>query len=544
MNIKKFTNSYLVIFILIAIFGLSVFLRAYNLTDNIFFGYDQARDFQRIFQLISTHNLKLLGPETYIPGLFNSPFYYYLLTPIYILFNGDPNIAVFFLIFINASVIFLLYRLSVDLFNNRWIGIIAAFLWSISFEQINFARHLSQAPLAIAFTTIFYLGLTSYFIKNKASGLTISLIGLALSIHTNIYFIYLACLYPLFYFIYKPHLKLRIALLNSVLFCSLLATFILSELKFKFIGIKALLAFMDSRQGASSYVMDNLSGYIQRITEAFVYSFFSFNYFWAFLLIIAIGIYVYKTENKKNVIFLLVLTLTTLPLFSYKSSILETAMINTSIIAPLTLLVAVGIYDLLKDRSLRIVGIASILLIIISNARLLMKDEFMGMKRIAYQNLTLKDEKALVNYTYNAAKKSDFSVCAVTNPLFVNTLWSYLFFSYGQNSYGYVPTWAGQRQDYIESLLYDDVNHATTRYLIIEPMIGIPDIAKKATIYYEDQVSVLEEERKFGDITVQKRRLEENTSLLKDTQGLTTDEINSIKATQLTDPRYSCYLTY
>jgi len=67
---------------------------------------------------------------------------------------------------------------------------------------------------------------------------------------------------------------------------------------------------------------------------------------------------------------------------------------------------------------------------------------------------------------------------------------------------------------------------------------------KKATIYKEDQVSKLIEEKKFGDIIVQKRILTENKNELVDTQRLSPQEKNELEKITKNDHRYSCYHTY
>ncbi|MGH7246299.1 MAG: hypothetical protein ACREGI_05215, partial [Candidatus Levyibacteriota bacterium] len=82
--VKKLFGKKELIF-LFAIFLFGFLLRIYNLHDNIIFGYDQARDAQRIFGIITLQNFKLVGPETDIPGVFNGPLFYYLLAPVYLI---------------------------------------------------------------------------------------------------------------------------------------------------------------------------------------------------------------------------------------------------------------------------------------------------------------------------------------------------------------------------------------------------------------------------------------------------------------------------
>jgi len=530
-------------FLLLGFFIIGFVIRIYNLHDNFFFGYDQARDFQRL-STINIKNLKLLGPETYIPGLFNSPLYYYFLLPFYVVFHGNPNAVIILLILFNLSTIFILYIFAAYVFNNKKIGLISTLLWAISFEQINFSRHLSNASLMGTFTTIYFLGLGLFFIKKNKYGLLLSIVGLSLAVHMNIYLIYLAILYPILYFIYQPKLTIKTIIMYGAIFSGLLSTFIVAEIKFKFMGIKSLLLYASSQQVASVSIIDNVSNFIQKYTETIYYSFFSINYFWAFLFFIFLVYFSSKMFPKKTFLFLIICSFSTLPLFSYKSSILETAIINSSIFGIITIMIASGTYYFLRRKFTFIIGILFLGAIIFSNFNLYFKDNFNFINRLSFQPMILKEEKQALDYIYQSSNDKQFSVCAITNPLFVNTIWSYLFYWYGKVKYSYLPTWSGQKQYYIESLIPYDNSHFQTRYLIVEPMIGIPDIAKKATIYSEDQISILEDEKKFGEIIIQKRKLEKNKLLLSDTQKLTPEEITSIKITQKIDPRYTCFIDY
>lgn len=168
----------------------------------------------------------------------------------------------------------------------------------------------------------------------------------------------------------------------------------------------------------------------------------------------------------------------------------------------------------------------------------------MNNKLLGYQPMTYKEQKELIDYTYQSAGRNKFSICSLSNPLFINTLWSYLYKTYGEKKYGYLPYWAGQKQ-YLNKSFFDyDTNHVQTRFLIIEPMVGINEFSRKATIYSEDEVSVIEETKQFGQIIIQKRRLEKNNNLLQDSQNLSPEDSLSMKKLQKTDPRYSCFVYY
>ena len=60
----------------------------------------------------------------------------------------------------------------------------------------------------------------------------------------------------------------------------------------------------------------------------------------------------------------------------------------------------------------------------------------------------------------------------------------------------------------------------------------------------EDNTSSIIEEKKYTDLIVQKRILNQDLSTFKDTQGLGKKEIDSIKSIIKVNPRFTCYTTY
>lgn len=86
------------IFFLLIIFLLGLTLRIYRLDEGLIFGYDQARDAYRATEIITKKNLKLLGPETDIPGVHHGVGYYYLLAIPYGIYK-DPVISAYFMAF-------------------------------------------------------------------------------------------------------------------------------------------------------------------------------------------------------------------------------------------------------------------------------------------------------------------------------------------------------------------------------------------------------------------------------------------------------------
>jgi len=541
---REFIEKHALLLVCI-IFVIGVFLTSVNLWNNIIFTYDQGRDAQRIADIVFSHHFKLVGQETNIPGVFNGVLSYYLLAPVYAISNFNPNIVALFMVLINAASIFVLYYFSQVLFKNKTVGVVACFLWAISYEQANYARFITNASFMEISALIFFLGLALYFLREKEIGLPLSAIGFALSVHSNFYLIYLALFYPICFVLFRRKMPgIKNILVSVGLMIILFSPFIIAELKWHFLAMRSLLSF-GTGQSTLVTIADGASRYLQSFATPIYYSFFSFNIFLGFLITVPLIIYSYFTvKDKKILVFFYLCLFSTLPLFGFSTGILDGEEVNGPIIPFYILLYALSITALFKSRNYKLFGVAILAIIILSNANLFFRNNFVDVSVFNTPTVVLKDEENVIDYMYQSEHGKPFSVCAVTNPLFINTLWGYLYHWYGLNKYGYLPFWSGQPQFLNENLLPYDINHVQDRYLIIEPLGGIPAKALPATVYLEDNTSKLDEVKQFGGITVEKRTLQADPHVFLDTQKLTKAEIASLKTLINGEPRYTCYTTY
>ena len=533
------------IFIFSIILAIGIFFRLFNIWDNITFGYDQARDAQRILDITTFKNFKLLGQESDIPGVFHGVFTYYLLAPIYLIGGFNPNFPAVFLSMINLSGVFLLYLASIVILKSRKAGLISGFFWALSYEQANFSRFISNVSALSISTTILFLGLAIFIFKKKDWGLIISVVGFALSVHFNFSQIYLILVYPLLFFIFRPKLNKKIIIYCFFILLLLLSSFILAELKYDFNTTKSLISYLQYHRGGFDF-FGNGSRYVSRVSETIYFSFLTLNKTIAFLSFVIISIFGLRLiKNKKISIFFCIWLFSNVPLFFFNSGVLETQIVNASFFAPFTLLVAYCLSRIdIKRKFYLAIFIISLLVVASSNINLFYRDNFKDIRILSTQNITLGDEKKLIDYTYQSSKGREFSICALTNPLYVNILCSYLYNWYGKNKYGYTPYWSGQEQINTTNNLFYDKGHVSQRYIIMEPSIGIGGYAKKVFIYMEDNTSTLDEEKKFGDLIVQKRTLNTDLSKFTDSQKLSPTDIKSIKSIIKDNPRFTCYTTY
>lgn len=73
------------------------------------FTYDQGRDFLEVSKIVYEKNLTLVGQTTGQQGIFYGPTWYYFLTPIFALSNGDPQKVAIFFGFLGIATIMCLY---------------------------------------------------------------------------------------------------------------------------------------------------------------------------------------------------------------------------------------------------------------------------------------------------------------------------------------------------------------------------------------------------------------------------------------------------
>ncbi len=76
---------------LLALFVIGFFLRSQMfLQGNLLFLPDQGRDMQLVRDIVINHNLTLIGGHTGFGGLFHGPLWFYLLSPFFLITNGNP----------------------------------------------------------------------------------------------------------------------------------------------------------------------------------------------------------------------------------------------------------------------------------------------------------------------------------------------------------------------------------------------------------------------------------------------------------------------
>jgi len=499
---------------LLPVLILGFWLRTINFSQ-ITFTYDQARDAFEALDIWRGDHFRLLGPATDLGGLFHGPFYWYMLSPLYHFSNGNIAVVKVFLILFNLVNAAFIYFFSKKLFKNRFVGVLSALLFALSFEAVQYGRWISNPAPAVLTNAIFFYGLW-LFVNNRKRALPLMVLGLGLSIQFQFFMTYLFFLIlPIF--IYKLAKKTFTVSRSDILltFISLLvfSTFILAEFKFGFQGFKALLKFLSEEKPLfNNGFIAAFNVFMDRIFNTFSLNVFGKNALISGLCTLSVLIYSLffaPGRYKRQVFFLIVWLFSPILLFSFEKNSAQFATIG--ILYPAIILTSFTIHQLFVcKKELRVFAVLFVLFVSITQIGMVYRYTKNGEVIFAVQDkMLLSDQKKVIDWIYKESRGKPFSLNTVTNPLFINTTWSYLFDWYGKNRYGYMPSWVGYPQDgvYGSQVRYTPKNimDGTRYFLIIEPTPGIPDMYIFVYVRYENSRSTLIKKQQIGGFTVEER---------------------------------------
>ena len=123
---------------ILVILTLASFLRLYRIQGYMTFLGDEGRDVLVVYNVLHG-DFTLLGPAASVGGFFLGPIYYYLMAPFLWIFNYNPVGPAVMVAIFGVATVYLLYRFASEFFNKR-VGLIAAFLYSVSPLAIAYSR--------------------------------------------------------------------------------------------------------------------------------------------------------------------------------------------------------------------------------------------------------------------------------------------------------------------------------------------------------------------------------------------------------------------
>lgn len=463
-----------VLFILI----LALCIRLAYLGDNLFFGYEQGRDFLKITE-ISAGNITLIGPKTDIDGLFHGALSYYVLLPFFIVLGGNPFLILVGLIALHVASIYFLYKFTKEI-KGKMFAKIVILLYALSYSSAVYARWLSNPNLVPALTILMLFCLVKAR-KNKKL-IIFAAFFWAVIFHLQV-IAALILLLPLAYFLLTNKiLSKKNMILSALVVLGVLSSYLLFNFKNDNILLNGLSNYLKNGVGYQAVRLDEFYNEIvdalfpeSRITALII--------FW---FVVGINIFSLKKDNGTRFILLLFFSVPLLFILLGVSP-LRHLFIQSPLF--ISLLVGNAIYFLIRQK-LKLPALVLVLVIIGANMVTIFNRLPGSNRNFIYhaQSTYLADMKNLVDYAYKDAGGAAFSYDYYSVPYWHNDAWEYMFKWYGKWKYDYLP----------------EPNRTKVFYVFIEPDETQPK-------YQEDwyrklsETSVLLAEYSSGKLKVEKR---------------------------------------
>lgn len=469
---KSLGKKDLIIIVLIAVIGL--FLRLYPGSEHLIWSYDQARDSVVIRSILGERNLMIVGPQTEFFGLSHGPLYYYLLAPFYHFGQSNLDFPLMAMIVLNLSTLIPLVLLTQALFKNKKITMLAALLFVVAYQQVEYARWLSNVAITIPLLAWAYYFLWRV-LKNSQHGLWAGLF-LALAIQGELFLLYLIPVAYLLFYFYKTHWR-SVLLFHLGLFIGL-SSFLIAELKFGFLGTKVF--FTEFLAGHGDKIVparEALLTYIDHIGLTVYQNIFGLSPAMGLLLAIigVLAIIIGRQKLQKmqlwsQVSFLIVLFFSHSVLLSFRY--IDAVFLDLPILIPLVVLTALLLFLLFETKRTWLAMMLLLLFVgtqlwqLVNNTR---QQTPMQTYKFHQGGILFSQKKEIVDEIYQLTVGQPFTFSVIGSPYGVQTTWATVFENYLVDHPAVTkPTWFGtQALGYPYDTYFPKVDHPEETHIVL-----------------------------------------------------------------------------
>jgi len=502
LTTKLFFKKYREYLYISSIFIIGIFFRTLFLKENLFFGFEQGRDAQVAQLIYNLEKFPLIGPKTDISGIFHGGGYYYLIAALYFLGEGSPYFVVTALAVLNSAGVFFIYWTMKLLTNRSFYQLLAAVLYSISFNSIIYSRWVSNVSPSIPLAAAFIFALLFHRKKQNLTSTTFLAFITGLFLHFEMLHL-LYALFTLGVLIVCKFLRFSIKqyIVGTALVVILVSPSIIFELRHQFIMTKSALGYLNgSSPDNSNSLTTYINGIVYEINQTFsVMNIYHNFYKWIspLLLIIGIMIVFFDKYNKHKRGVLAMLTFLTFWSFPYILLSKDHSLVHfySGTVVMLIVLV-VFITSMLKYPIKQ--GYILVLFTLILTSVFHGYHSLRNIYDVFYQNthrdMRYVDQLQAMDYIFSYSDDS-FHYDAFTVPYFSKNAWDYLYEWVGKTKY---------QDKYNLNALINNLNQKKYFFLIIEPD-SKGDYLNSWLNKYDLSTSIISEE-KFGHITVQVRK--------------------------------------
>ncbi len=450
MNIKNYRwlvrKEYLLLYLIILI---GSFLRLWGTYTNSFaFTYDVGRDMLALSNIVHLHKIPLIGATTGLPGIFYGPWWYYLLTPFFLIFSGNPQGIALTMGLIGVLTIIFGFILGRKLGGN-FLGLTLAALISVSGNLISLSAQIWNPNIAPLFIIFILLVLFKIYKKEKGDkSKYYFLLGLLLAFNIDLEIVF-GLLLSIGIIISVAIVKKRLITLKNIIFfvfggLIIFSPRILFELRHQFLMTKSFIGFFSG--GGSSSISKTPEILLNRASILFA----QFNStlaldnrllgFVIFIFIVLCLIFLYKKANKdiRNFVTtsLIVVIIFLMGTIFFSHDIWPHYLVGLPVFY--ILLFGISIY-LLRILTSIYLSILMVLAVFIINLNPITVYNSVTKPLWTGDASVYRNQLAVIDYVYNEANGKNFKYVVYTPPVYDYT-YRYLFMWYGPKKYHYSPS--------------------------------------------------------------------------------------------------------
>ncbi len=431
-KVKAFCFAHKTI-LLIVLLGL--FLRSYKPLELFMYSHDQDLLSWFVKDIVTNHNLRLIGQETSVHGVFIGPLWYYLATPFYVLFGMNPVGGLLLAILTGVLTVASIYYVFATV-SKRSVGLLGALLYAVSFYSVMTDREVVPTTPTVLWSVWAFYAIHLFLQKRYRPAIVLSGVLTGLIWHINmglvliIPIIGMSCLVSLSS---EKKIKHVLSLWKSIVVASVFAVIILSpfllfEVRHGFVQTRSILT--SSSTAATQSFMEKLD----RTTTLASKNIIGFTWgpyinlpdkYPLFLIFALLFLLIYTKKISKTlggfVLFWLCLYLA---FFSFNSLNLSEYYLNGMLVVEVFILATVFV-TLIESKQLRTLGAVLLLLFVVTNMIRLFT---LPINKSGYVS-----RNALVQFIKNDAAKHGYpcvSVSYITEPGF-NMGYRYLYYING-----------------------------------------------------------------------------------------------------------------
>ena len=402
------------------------------LAGDFFYLFDQARDLLLVKSVAENHTLMLIGNQSGLGGFFHGPLWIYMIVPVFILFKGSPFSLAIFYINLELFTVFIAFIVGSKLYGSRGAVVISLLIalspaiWSTVPNTVG-ADMEPLVYLGIFYCLIKFLrGNKNYFIA--AAFLT----GLALQFETASSLVLFPTIIVTFFFGKKVIKEWRIIILSIISFVLSLTTFILFDLRHKFLMTNAIISAFSNGQKGKGYLdlgerfashLNSLIGvYKELLFNQDILLFLLFAVILVFSLLVVIRNK--ETEYKKEFLILLFF-----PILPFAFFMLYPYPVWPEYVFGLLVPVALAFYLAIKTVWKNIFGKALVILFFVLtflSALTYIQNQYFAKYTAVNSAGSYKNQKVVVEWIYKDAGNGKFGYFVYTPEIYTQGM-DYLF---------------------------------------------------------------------------------------------------------------------